>query len=72
MGSEMYLLKVKGNGTDADFLQIRDANFSLIANVRFVQQLQSLSRIIEDEKIVVKIKNMAEMLPHGKLTKIEV
>ncbi len=72
MGSEMYLLKVKGNGADADFLQIRDANFSLIANVRFVQQLQSLSRIIEDEKIVVKIKNMAEMLPHGKLTKIEV
>ena len=68
----MYLLKVKGNGADADFLQIRDANFSLIANVRFVQQLQSLSRIIEDEKIVVKIKNMAEMLPHGKLTKIEV
>ena len=68
----MYLLKVKGNGTDADFLQIRDANFSLIANVRFAQQLQSLSRIIEDEKIAVKIKNMAEMLPHGKLTKIEV
>jgi hypothetical protein len=72
MGSEMYLLKVKGNGADADFLQIRDANFSLIANVRFVLQLQSLSRIIEDEKIVVKIKSMAEMLPHGKLTKIEV
>jgi len=68
----MYLLKVKGNGADADFLQIRDANFSLIANVRFVLQLQSLSRIIEDEKIVVKIKSMAEMLPHGKLTKIEV
>ncbi len=72
MGSEMYLLKVKGNGTDADFLQIRDANFSLIANVRFAQQLQSLSRIIEDEKIVVKVKSMVETLPYGKLTKIEV
>jgi len=72
MGSEMYLLKVKGNGADADFLQIRDANFSLVGNVRFAQQLQSLSQIIEDEKTALKIKSMAEKLPHGKLTKIEV
>lgn len=71
MGSNIYLLKVYGTGADADYLQIRDGNMSLIGYVRCNPPYQGLKRLFEDKKIIAKITNVIGQLPYGKLTKIE-
>ncbi|HCX99021.1 MAG TPA: hypothetical protein DG754_02680 [Bacteroidales bacterium] len=71
MGSNIYLLKVHGTGAEADYLQLRDSNMSLIGYIRCVPPYQGLKRLFEDEKVIDKISNTIGQLPYGKLTKIE-
>ncbi|MCE3008367.1 MAG: fructose-6-phosphate aldolase [Bacteroidetes bacterium] len=67
-----YVLKVQGKAKIPDYIQVRDADFTLIGYFR-PNRSQRTSRANADpqQDVFHKIEEMAETLPFGKITKIE-
>jgi len=65
------LLKVRGLGTDADFVQIRNENFELMANLRCSPPYESLSRFFRNPDKLEKAVDTIKQLGYGELKKIE-
>lgn len=66
----MYIIKVKGKVKIPDYIQLRDDAFVLIAYFRADRPLKNLEKYglegNEDE-----LRKVIEMLPFGKLQKLE-
>ena len=70
--NSLYILKVRGIKDNASYLQIRDENFSLLGNLRYISPYENLIRFFNHDKrkleIVLATVKEAE---YGKLLKIE-
>ncbi len=66
-----FLLKVRGLSTDADFVQIRNENFELMANLRCTPPYDSLSRFFRNPDKLGKVVEIIKQLGYGELIKIE-
>ena len=66
----MYILKIQGSAKIPDYLQIRDADFTLIAYLRKNQILKWFQQMnmIDREK---EIKAILDDLPYGKITQLK-
>ena len=65
----MYLLKTKGTDKIPDYVQIRDENFALIANIRADNSENTLKHNgFKNIHLIVKIINK---LSYGKLIKVD-
>jgi hypothetical protein len=67
----MYIIKVKGKAKIPDYIQLRDANFVLIAYFRADRPLKNLDRYgLEGKEDVLAA--LIEALEFGKLQKLEI
>ena len=66
-----HALKVKGKAKIPDYIQLRDASFTLIGYFR-PGRFEKLSNIHLSEKALQCIEEAVQELPFGKITKIEV
>lgn len=67
---EMYIIKVKGKAKIPDYIQLRDANFVLIAYFRADRPLKKLEKYgLEGKEDALKA--LIETLDFGKLQKLE-
>ncbi len=68
----LYLLKIQGKAKIPDYIQVRDANFSLIGYYR-PERIKKLAKYPEhSEKIVAEISKKADSLPFGKVIPIDI
>ncbi|RAU82963.1 fructose-6-phosphate aldolase [Pontibacter arcticus] len=67
----MYIIKVKGKAKIPDYIQLRDANFVLIAYFRADRPLKNLDRYGLDGKEGA-LAAVIEALAFGKLQKLEI
>jgi hypothetical protein len=67
-----YLLKVKGLGVNADFIQIRNEEFELVANLSCTPPYQSLGRFFRNPAVLSKALDLIKQLGYGELKKIEI
>ena len=66
----MYILKVKGKAKIPDFIQFRDENFVLLEYFRADRPFKNLHKYdLEGREDELKI--IADALPFGKMTKLE-
>jgi hypothetical protein len=73
MKNEFYfVLKVRGLKEEKDFLQIRNEKFMLLANLRWSKPYESIEKFFGVGEKSQKIIAIAQEIPYGKLTKIEV
>ncbi len=64
----LYILKIKGTDKIPDFVQIRDAEMTLVAYFRLNQIIQGLKKNgLENE--AKGIINLLEEIPYGKIHK---
>ncbi len=64
----LYILKIKGTNKIPDFVQIRDAEMTLIAYFRLDQVIQGLKKNgLED--YTKEISALLEQIPYGKIHK---
>ena len=62
----LYILKIKGTNAIPDFVQIRDAEMTLIAYFRLNQITQGLKKKgLEDD--IKRITTLLEEIPYGKI-----
>ncbi len=67
---EMYIIKVKGKAKIPDYIQLRDANFVLIAYFRADRPLKKLEKYgLEGKEDALQA--LIETLDFGKLQKLE-
>lgn len=66
----MYIIKIKGKAKIPDYLQVRDAQFTLIAYTRIDRPEKALEKCGLGEHIE-KIKEQLINMPFGKMTKLE-
>jgi hypothetical protein len=66
-----YLLKVHGQKDNIDYIQIRDGNLSLLANLRIASPYDNIIRFFNSQSKAEKVVSLLPLLPTGKLTKIE-
>ncbi len=67
----MYIIKVKGKAKIPDYIQLRDANFVLIAYFRADRPLKNLDRYgLEGKEDALAA--LIESLEFGKLQKLEI
>ena len=66
----MYIIKVKGKAKIPDYVQLRDDSFVLIAYFRADRPLKNLDRY-ELEGKEDYLRNLIDVLPFGKLEKLE-
>jgi hypothetical protein len=72
MESEVYyILKVKGQAEHLGYIQIRDKNLALLANLRFSQPNDKLIKFAEKFSKPNEILAFIETAPFGKLVKLE-
>jgi hypothetical protein len=64
-----YILKVKGIAKIPDYIQVRDENFTLIGYFRAGRI--ELSKADANKEIFLQIEKVAEPLPFGKITQIQ-
>ncbi len=67
----MYIIKVKGKAKIPDYIQIRDQNFVLVAYFRTDRPLKRMNKFGFEEKYD-ELKKLIQVLPDGKLQKIEI
>lgn len=67
---EMYIIKVKGKAKIPDYIQLRDANFVLIAYFRADRPLKKLEKYGLEGKEEA-LQALIETLDFGKLQKLE-
>ena len=67
----MYIIKVKGKAKIPDYIQLRDANFVLIAYFRADRPLKNLDRYGLEGKEEA-LASLIESLEFGKLQKLEI
>ncbi len=68
----LYLLKIQGEAKIPDYIQVRDANFSLIGYYR-PGRIKKLMRYPEhSEKIIAEISKKVQDLPFGKVIPIDI
>lgn len=66
----LYILKIRGTKKIPDFVQIRDADMTLIAYFRLSQiELGLKKNGLEDKSN--EIKNLLKEIPYGKIYKYE-
>ncbi|MCS7073444.1 MAG: fructose-6-phosphate aldolase [Bacteroidia bacterium] len=66
-----HVLKVKGKAKIPDYIQLRDASFTLIGYFR-PGRFEKLTNIQLSEKAMQAIESAVAELPFGKITKIEI
>ncbi len=66
----MYLIKTKGAGEIADYIQLRDDNFALITYLQ-ENKIDLILRRLSLEKYIEAVKNSVENLEVGIVKKIE-
>ena len=66
----LYLLKIKGTKKIPDFVQVRDAEMTLIAYFRLSQIEQGLKKNGLDSKLE-EITALLKEIPYGKIYKYE-
>jgi len=66
-----YLLKVHRQKDNIDYIQIRDGNLSLLANLRIASPYDNIIRFFNNQSRAKKVVSLLPLLPTGKLTKIE-
>lgn len=67
----MYIIKVKGKAKIPDYIQLRDANFVLIAYFRADRPLKNMDRYgLADKQ--VELAAVIQNLEFGKLQKLEI
>jgi hypothetical protein len=67
----MYIIKVKGVAKIPDYVQLRDAKFTLLAYFRVDRPDKSLEKLgLADKQDY--IMNIINALPFGQVTKLEI
>ncbi len=66
-----YVLKIKGKAKIPDYVQIRDAEFTLIGYFR-PDRKEKLGKTILDPQTVARLDEVIESIPYGKIEKVEV
>ena len=66
-----YLLKVKGLKGNSDYVQVRNQNFELLANLRLEAPFESFTRFFGEQTKVEKPVAFAQRADYGILTKLE-
>lgn len=69
--TEMYIIKVKGKAKIPDYIQLRDANFVLIAYFRADRPLKKLEKYGLEGKEEA-LQDLISSLDFGKLQKLEI
>ena len=67
----MYILKVKGKAKIPDYIQFRDDNFILLEYFRADRPFKNLEKYNLEGK-EDELKNWAESIPFGIMTKLEI
>ncbi len=67
----MYIIKVKGKAKIPNYIQLRDANFVLIAYFRADRPLKKLEKYGLEGKEEV-LQKVIDSLPFGKLQKLDI
>ena len=67
----MYILKIKGKAKIPDYVQLRDDHFTLLAYFRVDRPEKALTKIGLREKTDY-IKEMIDIIPFGKMQKLEI
>ena len=67
----MYIIKVKGKVRIPDYIQIRDDQFTLLAYFRADRPEKGLKKCGLEKKSN-EVKKIIEVLPFGKMQKLEV
>ena len=67
----MYIIKVKGKAKIPDHVQLRDVNFVLIAYFRADKPIKKAERYGLEGK-EVRLKEIIDNLPYGKLKVLEI
>jgi hypothetical protein len=67
-----YVLKVKGKAKIPDYIQVRDESFTLIGYFRPERHANTTRKIDEHKELFAKIELLAESIPFGQVTKIEI
>ena len=66
----MYIIKVKGKAKIPDYIQVRDANFVLVAYFRADRPMNSVEKFGLEGK-EEQLEELIKSLPFGKLQKLE-
>jgi hypothetical protein len=66
----MYILKIQGTNKIADFVQIRDDSFTLIAYFKISHPKRALDKCGLAEHIET-ILNVAKSLPYGQIRRLD-
>jgi hypothetical protein len=66
-----YILRVRGLSNNSDYLQIRDKQLSIMANMRYSPPYDNLTRFFKNKGKTQRVTEIMGSLPYGKLTKIE-
>lgn len=67
-----YVLKVQGKAKIPDYLQVRDADFTLIGYFRPQRSVKTTRGPVDStQEIFSKIEAMVEDIPFGQITKVE-
>lgn len=66
----MYIIKVKGKAKIPDYIQIRDANFVLVAYFRADRPMKNVEKFGMEGK-EEQLEELIRLLPFGKLQKLE-
>ena len=66
----MYIIKVKGKAKIPDYIQVRDANFVLVAYFRADRHMKSVEKFGLEGK-EEQLEELIKSLPFGKLQKLE-
>lgn len=67
---QYYLLKVKGLGAKADFVQVRNQGFELLANLKCEPPYNSLARVFKHKDTFDKVVEVVSQLEYGELKKL--
>ena len=66
----MYIIKVKGKAKIPDYIQVRDANFVLVAYFRADRPMKGVEKFGLEGK-EEQLEELIKSLPFGKLQKLE-
>jgi hypothetical protein len=69
---EMYILKIKGKAKIPDYIQIRDAHFTLKGYFRLDRPEKGLEKCGFTGDRLTQIMNLINELPFGKVHKIDI
>lgn len=65
-----YVLKVKGKAKIPDYIQVRDADFTLIGYFRPGRAKKRRGEASEQEQLFERIEELSEDLPFGQISKV--